>query len=146
MVDKKYQILINSTDQFIIASFKGKVAAVDMFDLLDELYQLEEFDPGYPMIYDFSNCTAIAYRIEVISFIERIRKLRSGVSKKKRIGIIISSLNQKFLVKLFIELAKGLGGLDVEMFENKNSCIEWMTVEEDQRKKYLELLKANQNF
>ena len=143
--EKKYQLLINTSDQFIIASFRGKVTATDMFDLLDEVYQMEEFDPGFPMIYDFSNCTAIAYRIEVLTFIERIRKRRAGLKIKKRVGIIISSLNQKFLVKLFLELAKGIG-LEVEMFEDKKSCIAWMTSNEELKQKYLTALVKNQEF
>ena len=54
-----------------------------MFDMLEDLYSRVDFDPKYPAIYDFTGSAAIAYRVDVVSFVERIRKLRSGISEKK---------------------------------------------------------------
>lgn len=85
---------------------------------------------------------AIAYRVDVVSFVERIRKLRSEISEKKKIGIVVNSINQKFLVNMFIKLINSVS-LQVEMFYRTNSCINWMSEDPDIQDKLLELIIQN---
>jgi hypothetical protein len=142
MAGEKYRIAIDQQLGFIVISFRDKVYANDMFDMLEELYARTDFDPKYPAIYDFTGSTAIAYRVDLISFVERIRKLRSGISEKKKIGIIVNSINQKFLVNMFIKLINVVS-LKVEMFDKTNSCLSWMTEDPDVREGLSELLLHN---
>ena len=142
MASEKYRIAIDQQLGFIVISFREKVYANDMFDMLEELYVREDFDPKYPAIYDFTGSAAIAYRVDVISFVERIRKLRSGISEKKKIGIVVNSINQKFLVNMFIKLINAMS-LQVEMFDRTNSCINWMSEDPDIQDKLLELIIQN---
>lgn len=142
MAGKKYRIAIDRQLGFILISFREKVYANDMFDMLEDLYSQEDFDPKYPAIYDFTGSAAIAYRVDVVSFVERIRKLRSGISEKKKIGIIVNSINQKFLVNMFIKLINAVS-LQVEMFDKTNSCLSWMTDDPAVQDKLFELLTNN---
>ena len=123
MSDKKYHILIRNDIGLIEIRFCGRLEVGDMIACLTELYGMEDFDPTIPTIYDFRECLAIGYRMEVVPFVKWLGELRSGLGKKK-IGVIVDSFNQKFLVKVFIELAKGLN-LEVEMFEDPKKCMSW---------------------
>lgn len=142
MAGEKYRIAIDQQLGFIVISFREKVYANDMFDMLEELYVREGFDPKYPAIYDFTGSAAIAYRVDVVSFVERIRKLRSGISEKKKIGIVVNSINQKFLVGMFIKLINAMS-LQVEMFDKTNSCLIWMTKDPVVQEKLSDLLLRN---
>lgn len=142
MAGIKYRIAIDQQLGFIVISFREKVYANDMFDMLEELYSRADFDPKYPAIYDFTGSAAIAYRVDLISFVERIRKLRSGISEKKKIGIIVNSINQKFLVNMFIKLINAVS-LQVEMFDKTKSCLSWMTIDLAVQDKLSELLVHN---
>jgi hypothetical protein len=142
MTGKKYKIAVDPKLGFIVISFREKVYANEMFDLLEDLYSRVDFDPKYPAIYDFTGSAAIAYRVDVVSFVERIRKLRSEISEKKKIGIVVNSINQKFLVNMFIKLINSVS-LQVEMFDRTNSCINWMSEDPDIQDKLLELIIQN---
>jgi hypothetical protein len=142
MTGKKYIIEVDPNLGFIVISFREKVYPNDMFDMLEDLYSRVDFDPKYPAIYDFTGSAAIAYRVDVVSFVERIRKLRSGISEKKKIGIVVNSINQKFLVNMFIKLVNS-ASLQVEMFDRANSCINWMTENPIIQDKLLELIIQN---
>jgi hypothetical protein len=142
MGEMKYRIAIDQHLGFVVISFREKVYANDMFDMLEELYAREDFDPAYPAIYDFTGSAAIAYRVDVVSFVERIRKLRSGISEKKKIGIVVNSINQKFLVNMFIKLINVVS-LKVEMFDKTNSCLSWMSDDPVVQKSLSELLILN---
>lgn len=128
-MQKKYRISIAPDLGLIEIRFQGKIEAKDMIACLTELYGMEDFDPVMPTIYDFRDCLAIGYRMEVIPFVKWLGDLRSGLGKKK-IGVIVDSFNQKFLVKIFIELAKGLS-LEVEKFEKREECEKWIFLEKN---------------
>lgn len=122
-MDKKHLITIRKDLGLIEIRFQRKIGAKDMISCLTELYRMEDFDPVMPTMYDFRECLAIGYRMEVVPFVKWLGELRSGLGKKK-IGIVVDSLNQKFLVKVFIELAKGLD-LEMKMFEDPKKCMSW---------------------
>ena len=113
-----------------------------MFDLLDDLYAEENFDPGFPIIYDFTGSTALGYRLDLIPFLERLRKSRSVNSKLKKIGIILSTLNQKFLASLFVKVSDSLN-LQVQLFENSHACVNWITDDHISQEKLTEMLSKN---
>lgn len=142
MAGEKYRIAIDQQLGFIVISFRDKIYANDMFDMLEQLYARADFDPKFPAIYDFTGSSAIAYRVDVVSFVERIRKLRLGISEKKKIGIVVNSINQKFLVGMFIKFINAMS-LQVEMFDKTNSCLIWMTKDPVVQEKLLELSIQN---
>lgn len=123
-MDKKYSITIRKDIGLMEVRFFGKIELDDMFYYLDDLRILQDYDPHYPSIYDFRGCLALGFRIDVVSFVEKLAQLRSDLPKK-RIGIIVDTYNQRFLVNFFIVLIKDLS-LNVEMFENRNACFEWV--------------------
>jgi hypothetical protein len=123
-MEKKYSITVIKDIGLIQARFFGKIEAKDMLDYLTDLYSMEDYNPIFPIIYDFRGCIAVGYRMEVIPFVKRLATLRSGLGKKK-IGIVVDSLNQEFLVKAFIELATGLN-LEIKMFEDPRECSQWI--------------------
>lgn len=145
MSGKKYRILIDIALGVIVISFEGKIYPKDMFDLLDDLYAEADFDPGFPIVYDFTGSTALGYRLDLIPFLERLRKSRSEKSKPKKIGIILKTLNQRFLADLFVNVADSLS-LRVRLFENSLDCIHWITEEPAFRVKLNEMLIQNRQY
>lgn len=138
---KKYVFEIDEKLGLIVANFGGKLNVQDMLDFVDELYGHENYSPNFLTVYDFRSSSAIGFRIDVISFIERLRVLRRN-SGKRRIGFIVGSVNQRFLIRTFISLNKGLN-LDVEMFENKMDCLNWISKDALVIKKIEEILVSN---
>lgn len=141
MSNKKYIIKINNEKGMVVANFRGRVTVEDMFDFLDELYAHEKFDPNFPSVYDFTACSALGYQIDVSSFVEKLRKTVKN-SKKKKVGVIIDNINQRFLIKTFIEKVKSLN-LEVEMFNNKVECVSWITEDFEKRVVIQSMLRAN---
>ena len=113
-----------------------------MFDLLDDLYAAENFDPGFPILYDFTGSTALGNRLDLIPFLERLQKSRSANSKKKKIGIILSTLNQKFLANLFVKISANFN-LQVQLFEHNQDCVIWITEDLASQEKLLDMLSKN---
>lgn len=140
MSTKRYRISIDPMNGFIVANFGGQLTVNDMFSFVKDLYNNKEYRSTYLTVYDFRLSSAIGYRIDVISFVEYLRKLNLD-SRRRKIGIIVGSINQKFLIKSFIVLIKGLN-FDVEMFENIESCLKWVSNDNDIRNK----MKSSINF
>lgn len=120
----RYRITIDPDNGFIVTNFGGQLIAADMLNFIRDLYSHEDYNSSYPTVYDFKLSSAIGYRIDVISFVEHLKKLNRG-SKKRRIALIVGSINQRFLLKTFMVLIKGLN-FDVEMFDNEESCLKWI--------------------
>ncbi len=124
-MDKKYTINIDSETGLVDAKFEGKIEIDTMLDFLTELYSFNPPIPDYSILYDFRDCTAIGYRFEVLTFVQKLSSLRKGRKQNKKVGILISGVNQKFLIKTLIGLAKGLN-LEIEMFEERAICLNWI--------------------
>jgi hypothetical protein len=124
-MEKKYTINIDSEIGLVVAKFEGKIEINNMLEFLTELYSFDPPTPDYPIIYDFKDCIALGYRFEVLSFVQKLSLLRRGKKNKKKVGVLISGVNQKFLVKALIGLIKGLN-LEIEMFEDRDICFNWV--------------------
>ena len=54
-----YQIAINQELGVIVISFQGKIYPKDMVDLLEELFNHQDYRIDFPTVYDFSGKNAI---------------------------------------------------------------------------------------
>lgn len=139
----RYRIIIDPVGGFVVANFGGQLTLNDMLCFVKDLYSHEEYKSSLLTVYDFKLSSAICYRIDVISFVEHLKKLNWG-SKRRKIGFIVGSINQRFLIRTFMVLTQGLN-FDVEMFENKEACINWITEDVDIKKKIMLSINYNRN-
>lgn len=138
-MEKKYRIQIFPNHEVIVVLFKGTVQLKDMIDYLDELYAHRDFDQGFSILYDFRGSFALGYRMEVFTFMDKLKKLRSESSKHKKIAALIDGLNQRFLGKIFLKLAKSIN-MDFEMFDYPEPCVQWITENQEKQKVLLGLI------
>lgn len=137
-----YRISINQELGIIIISFNGKIYPNDMVEMLGELYSHQNYSLEYPTIYDFSSSTAIGYQIDVMAFVKRLGTYRSTGSIHKRIGVIVKTPNQKFLINVFLKFASTFN-LEVKVFDEAKPCIAWLKETAHDQEKLSLLLKSN---
>lgn len=115
-----------------------------MFSFGRDLYNHKDYKSNYVLICDLKLSSAMGYRIDVISYVEHLRKL-TWDSGCKKIGFIVGSINQIFLIENFIVLVKDLN-FDVEMFENTELCLKWVSDESDIRNKIDSSINFNRSM
>lgn len=113
-----------------------------MVEMLGELFNHQNYSLEYPTIYDFSSSTAIGYQIDVMAFVKRLGTYRSTASIHKRIGVIVKTPNQKFLINVFLKFASTFN-LEVKVFDEAMPCIAWLKETADDQEKLSLLLKSN---
>lgn len=141
---KKHLISIDPVYGFIVANFGGQLTVNDLLSFFGDLKKHKDYRPTYLTIYDCKLSSAIGYRIDVISFVEHLRK-RNWDSRRRKIGFIVGSSNQRFLIRTFMDLIKGLN-FDVEMFENKKLCLKWVSDNLDIRNKMESSINLNRSI
>jgi hypothetical protein len=137
-----YQIAINQELGVIVISFQGKIYPKDMIDMLGELFNHQDYRLDFPTIYDFSGSTAIGYQIDVMSFVKRLGEFRNSSSDHKRIGVIVKTPNQKFLINVFLKFTPSFN-LEIKVFEEANPCLIWMKETTEDQEKLGHFLNAN---
>lgn len=110
--------------------------------MLGELYSHQYYSLEYPTIYDFSSSTAIGYQIDVLAFVKRLGTYRSTGSINKRIGVIVKTPNQKFLINIFLKFASSFN-LEIKVFDEAKPCIAWLKEAFEDQEKLSLLLKSN---
>lgn len=115
-MEKYYSYKILPEYNLIVTTYQGDIVIKDFVALV----RLFTKDPAYrntlDVMVDLKQCTGVAFRIDLLEFIQFMVneiKLRSEV----KTGIVINSLNQEFLVKFY----KSFGNImsqDVEYFKN----------------------------
>ncbi|WP_192842551.1 hypothetical protein [Algoriphagus sanaruensis] len=123
----------------MVAKFFGKLRLSDMQAFTSDIISEPDYSITYPLICDFRDCTAVGYRIDVPDFIRNHRS-KVAIPQKKKYGLIISTLNQRFIFSLF-KLSAPLLNLEVELFDHSEDCINWMTDNLDQKIELLSYLE-----
>jgi hypothetical protein len=141
-MEKNYKILIDKEIGVISISFHRKISLEDMLSLLSDLNDTKDYEPKFNTVYDFTESTAIGYRIELIPFINRLSEFRNKKSVKKKVGISIKTPNQRFLVNLFLPFAKNFN-LQVQVFDDIRSCVNWLSNDPSTQEKLLQLIIQN---
>ena len=102
----------------------------------------EAFVTTFPTVYDFSGSAAIGYQIDVMAFVKRLGQYRSSTSLHKRIGVIVKTPNQKFLINVFLKFAPSFN-LELKVFDEAKPCLAWIKEGSNDQEKLFELLNHN---
>lgn len=137
-----YQIAINQELGVIVISFQGKIYPKDMVDLLEELFNHQDYRIDFPTVYDFSGSSAIGYQIDVMAFVKRLGEFRNTGSVHKRIGVIVKTPNQKFLINVFLKFAPSFN-LEIKVFDESKPCLAWFKDHSEDQEKLGHFLNAN---
>jgi hypothetical protein len=140
---RKFQIKIFPELGFMTVKFFGYMGLKDMIQFTKEVTAHRDYSIEFPLICDFRASKAVAYRIDVGEF---LKSYSSSVTipKKKKYGLIYTTLNQKFLLSIF-KLSGPFLNLEIELFNRPEDCIDWMTTDLDVKKK-LEAYFNSQNL
>jgi hypothetical protein len=142
MTSNCYHISIDQELGIIVISFQGKVYPKDMIDLLDDLFQKEDYNAAYSTLYDFSGSTAIGYQMDIGPFVKRLGELRKADAVQKKVAVIVKTPNQKFLINLFLKFAPGFN-LQIQVFDEPNSCVRWIKEDTGIQERVSSLLEKN---
>lgn len=142
MLSRCYQIAVDKELGVIVISFQGKIYPKDMVEMLGELFDHQDYRLDFPTVYDFSGSAAIGYQIDVMAFVKRLGQYRSSSSLHKRIGVIVKTPNQKFLINVFLKFAPSFN-LELKVFDEAKPCVTWIKEGADDQEKLCQLLKAN---
>jgi hypothetical protein len=110
--------------RLILSNFQGKIKIGDVIQTNLQFISDKEYDSSYDLIMDFSDSIAIAYRMDLMEFVEFFKK-SVKLKKRVRIGMIISSPNQNYLLDLYKPIANLLK-MDVESFSHIDPCLTWL--------------------
>jgi hypothetical protein len=133
-----YKIL--PEQKLIICNYQGGITIKDVIQLTQIFIADKDFNPAYNVFIDFRNSTAIGFGLDVADYISFFKKSVTVIGKVQ-VGILYSTPNQEYLLKIY----KGLGkliNLDVENFRSIDPCLEWMHFLGDQK----ELVISELNF
>ena len=142
MLSRCYQIAVDKELGVIVISFQGKIYPKDMVEMLGELFDHQDYRLDFPTVYDFSGSTAIGYQIDVITFVKRLGEFRNSGSVPKRIGLIVKTPNQKFLINVFLKFAPSFN-LELKVFDEAKPCLAWIKEGSNDQEKLFELLNHN---
>jgi hypothetical protein len=121
----------------ILSNFQGKIKIGDVIQTNLQFISDKEYDSSYDLIMDFSDSIAIAYRMDLMEFVEFFKK-SVKLKKRVRIGMIISSPNQNYLLDLYKPIANLLK-MDVECFSDIDPCLTWLGYTENEQ----QIVKSN---
>lgn len=116
--------------QLIITSYYGDISMNDILQLTKAFMSDKDFNPEFDVLIDMRHCKGIAFRIELMDYIQYIRSSLK-LKRKVKVGIVIHSLNQEFLIKVY----KGFGpmlNMEIDYFHNDELYYQWMKFDEVQ--------------
>lgn len=114
----------------VICSYHGSINMNDIVQLTKNVFNDKEFNPEYDLFVDLKDCQGIAFRVDIMDYIDFSRKSLK-LQKKIKTGIVVQSLNQEFLVNIY----KGFGylmNMEIEYFKRIDQYTEWMKYNHDQ--------------
>lgn len=123
--------------RLILSNFQGKIQIGDVIQTNLQFISDKEYDSSYDLIMDFSESIAIAYRMDLMEFVEFFKK-SVKLKKRVRIGMIISSPNQNYLLDLYKPIANLLK-MEVESFSHIDPCLTWLGYTENEQ----QIVKSN---
>ena len=124
----------------IITSYHGDISMSDILQVTKQFTTDKEYNAEFDVLIDMKHCIGIAFRIELMDYVQYI-KSSVKLKKKVKVGIVINTLNQEFLIKVY----KGFGPLinmDIDYFRNEELCFEWMNFDNEQIKLIHEILES----
>jgi hypothetical protein len=139
-MEKNYSYKILPELNLIVSFYQGDVVIKDFVALV----RLFMKDPDYlitqNVLIDLKHCTGVAFRVDLLDFIQFMTN-EVKLSKKVKTGMVVSSLNQEFLIKFY----KGFGNIvsqDIEYFRRFEDYFQWMGFNPEERKLITDTLRS----
>lgn len=124
----------------VVCSYQGAVTMGDLIDITREFMAQPDFDPEFNVCVDLLHCKGIAFRLDLLDYVEFARKSLK-LKKKVRAGILVQSINYEYLIKVYKSFGPLLK-LEIESFRHLDDFFTWMGYDENQRGLILKYLKS----
>ncbi len=121
-----YKIL--PEQKLILTNFEGEIEMRDIIKINIEFLGDPLYDPRFDVIMDFTNSMAIGFKVDLMDYIEFFKK-NVRLPERIKVGIVVSTPNQEFLVSLYKPIA-ALMKMDVGKFRRMVDCFKWMKMED----------------
>jgi hypothetical protein len=118
--------------KLIVCNFQGESTIDHIRQVNIQFFADPRSDSMTNLLLDFRHAVSIAYKFELFQYIDFLKK-NTQIKEKVRVGFLIRTPNQKFLVTIYKPLARLLG-MDVEYFETLEPCLTWMEIATDNHK------------
>lgn len=117
----------------IVTIYSGEIVIQDFVSLTRLFIKDELYRPEYHVLVDISKTNGIAFRLDVIDYVDFVRK-NISLKQKVKVGILIRGLNQEFLMK-FYKTFGGLINMEINYFKEKEDYYRWMGLTEEEANK-----------
>lgn len=138
-MEKYYSYKILPELNLIVTTYQGDILMKDFVALVRLFMKDPDYLPTRNVLIDLKNCFGVAFRIDLLDFIQfMVNEVK--LKSKVRTGIVINTLNQEFLVKFY----KGFGNIinqETEYFKRFDDYFKWMEFTPEENKLVLDALK-----
>ena len=114
--------------KLVVCNYQGEISIKEVTQLTPNFIADPIFNPEYNVLLDFRNSAAIGFRVDIIDYVNFLRKTIS-FKKKVKLGVVYSTPNQEFLLKFYKTFGKLLN-LDIENFRQLEQYHDWMQFSE----------------
>lgn len=119
--------------KLILTNFQGKIHIRDVIQTNLQFLSDQDYDSGYDLIMDFSGSIAIAYKMDLMEFVDFFKKT-VNLKKRVKVAMVISSPNQNYLIIIYKPIASLLK-MEVESFSHIDPCLDWLGHDGEDRQK-----------
>lgn len=114
----------------ILTVYSGEIIIQDFVNLTRRFIKDEQYKSEFHVLVDISQTNGIAFRLDVLDYVDFIRK-NVSLKQKVKVGILIRGLNQEFLMK-FYRTFGGLINMEINYFKEKEDYYRWMGWNEEE--------------
>ena len=130
--------------KLVVCNYQGEISIKEVTQLTLTFIADPIFNPEYNVLLDFRNSAAIGFRVDIIDYVNFLRKTIS-FKKKVKLGVVYSTPNQEFLLKFYKTFGKLLN-LDIENFRQLEQYHDWMQFSEMEQLQINEALQSIKKF
>ncbi|GAB1447720.1 MAG: hypothetical protein LCH37_04080 [Bacteroidetes bacterium] len=131
-----YRIL--PQQNLIITAFRDKIVISDIIQSNIAFSEDPLFNEDFDLLVDLSRCISIGFRVDILDYISFFRK-RFRFKKRLRVCLIIGTLNQEYLARIYKTFGDSLN-LDIDYFREMEDGLNWLNRDENQKAEIVQLL------
>ena len=133
-----YKIL--PEQNLIICNYQGMITVKEVIHLNQIFINDQDYNSAYHVLIDFRNSSAIGFRLDISDYVSFFKK-SVALKSKVMVGILYSTPNQEFLLKVYKGFGKLLN-LEIENFRQTEPCLKWMNFSESEASLIMQTLTA----
>jgi len=130
--------------KLVVCNYQGEISIKEVTQLTLSFIADELFNPEFNVLLDFRNSAAIGFRVDIIDYVNFLRKTIS-FKKKVKLGVVYSTPNQEFLLKFYKTFGKLLN-LDIENFRQLDQYFGWMQFPDEEKQQIMDSLQSMKKF